>query len=338
MPLSDLFKRSPKKEPAQAQQKQPSASDPALRSPEMQKKRHAAAMEFVQIFQEKIPLAGGKPHAGTVLAVAARLAGSSLFRSLNKKDIAPGVVVLSEEVNEAWPQLMNLFAFYCKQNDVDVMSKPMVTKFPEQDKPRMEVEQVLAEYQDQYHEIMKKHGINYLDGARAGMIVCSIVFEYHCKTVKDIDPFLATGIVAMGVVEGAKTAPPPLGTGAVKRYTPEKMMRDNARLVLGERDIAIQEALDHGGAFIDLHPEVLRTLQAGGIDPYIIHEKALLQKFEEKIGRIDFVKANVDELWQEWKEKSPTHAPIHVRLIIWLKNNATAHGYEQNGNSWVRRG
>lgn len=104
MPCSDLFKKSPKKEPDK--------KDP-FGTPEMQKKRHDAAMEFVKIFQEKIPLLHGKPHAGTVLAVAARLAGSSLYRSLNsQKDISPGVVVLSNEVNEAWPQLMNIFAFY----------------------------------------------------------------------------------------------------------------------------------------------------------------------------------------------------------------------------------
>ena len=94
----------------------------------MQKKRYDAAMEFIKIFQEKVSLVGGKPHAATVLAVPARLAGSSLYRSLNyNKDIAPGVVVLSNEVNDAWPQLMNLFAFYCKQNKIDVMAKPLVT-------------------------------------------------------------------------------------------------------------------------------------------------------------------------------------------------------------------
>ena len=341
MPLSNLFKKSPKKEPEQATQQEPgtpSMADNSLSSPEMQKERYEAAMEFVKIFQEKIPLVDGKPHAGTVLSVAARLAGSSLFRSLNyEKSITPGVVVLSNEVNEAWPQLMNLFAFYCKQNGTDVMSKPMVTKFPEQDKPRMEVEQVLAEYQDQFHETMKKHGLDYLNGAWAGMVICSIVFEYHCKAARDIDPFVATGIIAMGVVEGAKTAPPPLGSGHSKFASSEKKIKNNDRLVLGERDAAIQEARDHGGAFIDLNPDVLRTLQAGGIDPYIIHEKALLQKIEAKISRIDFAKADVDELFREWQGKSPTEHPIHVRLILWLKNNANTYGYEQSGNSWIRK-
>lgn len=108
-----------------------------------------------------MPLVGGKPHAGTVLSVTARLAGTSLYRSLNyKNNAAAGVVVLSNEVNEAWPQLMNLFAYYCKQNGFDVMSKSMITQFPEKDKPLMNVDQVLQEYQEKHHEIMKKQKIS----------------------------------------------------------------------------------------------------------------------------------------------------------------------------------
>jgi hypothetical protein len=333
MPLSDLFKKSPKKEPAQNSSKS-SGKDDSLLSPDMQKKRYDAAMEFLKIFQEKVPLVGGKPHAGTVLAVPARLAGSSLYRSLNfNKDIAPGVVVLSNEVDEAWPQLMNIFASYCKQNKIDVMAKPLVTDFPEQDKPRMSLEQVLAEYQDQFLDIMKRHGLDYLNGARAGMVVSSLVFLYHCNTVKDIDPYVAAGIVAMGVVEGAKTAPPPRGSQASP--APENKSKTNSRLVLGDQDAAIQEALDHGGAFIDLNPEVSRMLQAKNIDPYLIYEKALLQKIEEKIPRIDFVKADVNALLEHWTGKSYAQAPIYVRLMIWLKNNASSYGYEQSGNSWV---
>ena len=201
MPLSDLFKKSPKIEP--------NKNDP-FGTPEIQKKRYAAAMEFVKIFQEKMPLLRGKPHAGTVLSVAARLAGTSLFRAINKNNFPAGNVVLSEEVNQAYPQLLNLFAFYCKQNGMDVLARSLVTEFPAKDKPLLEVEQVLAEYQDQYHEIMKKYGLDYLEGARAGMIVCSIAFQYHCAKNKDIDPYVATGIIALGVVEGAKTSPPPL--------------------------------------------------------------------------------------------------------------------------------
>jgi hypothetical protein len=207
----------------------------------------------------------------------------------------------------------------------------MVTKFPDKDKPLMETEQVLMEYQDQYHEIMKKHGLDYLNGARAGMIVCSIIFQYHCTTAKDIAPDVAAGIVAMGIVEGAKTAPPPLGS------KPKVEVKNMNRLVLGEQDAAIQEALDNGGEFIDLNPAILKTLQQGNIDPYLIYEQALKNKIDAKIARIDFVKADVDGLFNEWNGKSHAQAPIHVRLIIWLKNNASTYGYEQSGNSWILR-
>lgn len=252
MPLFDLFKKSSKKEPV---------GDDPFGSPELQKKRYDAAMEFVKILQDRFFSPAGKAHAGTVLSTAARLAGTSLYRSLNdKKDVTPGVVVLSNEVNEAWPQLMNLFAFYGKQNGIDVLSKPLVTVFSEQDKPRMDVAQAQQEFQDRYNEIMKRYGLDYLEGARSGIIACSIIFHYHCMVAKDMDPYVASGIVAIGVVEGAKTAPPPFGSASSMDSGEEKKVRNNNRLVLGERDVAIQEALEYGGVFIDPNPEVLRAL------------------------------------------------------------------------------
>ena len=357
MPLSDLFKKSPKKEPAKAPQKEPSkssAADASLFSPEMQKKRYDAAMEFLKIFQEKVPLVGGKTHAGTVLAVAARFAGSSLYRSMNyKHNPAPGVIMLSDEINEVWPQLLNLFAFYCKQNGMDVMSKPPVTKFPEQDKPRMSVEQVWAEYQDQYHAIMQRHGLDYLNGARAGMVVCSIVFQHHCTVVKDIDPYVATGIIAMGAVEGAKTAPPPLKSAGPAAPAPSNPKQDDelagflkivagnstsgygSRLVLGEGMTSMQEALSHGGKYILVHPEVLNKLKQNNIDPFLVYETALRSETESKIPRIDFIDANADTLLREWNGKPEAQVPIHGRQILWLKNNAQMYGYEQSGNSWI---
>lgn len=359
MPLSDLFRKKPKNETAQPPQKKPAApaKDDSFLSPEMQKKRYDAAMEFVTLFQEKTPLLKGKPHAGTVLAVAARLAGSSLFRAIHSdKAITPGVVVLSEEVNEAWPQLMNQFAFYCKQNGTDVMSKPMVTNFPEQNKPLMDVEQVLVEYQDEYHEIMKKHGLDYLTGARAGMVVCSIVFEYQCKKAKDIDPFVAAGIVAMGVVEGAKTAPPALKSRAassapttgntlqkdqvveiLKSVVKSSTSGSGTRLVLGEGMDAMQDAIAKGGKYILVHPAVAEQLQQNNIDPYYVYETALRIELKLKISCIDFVNADVDKLFESWRGKPEKQTPIHIRLIRWLKNEAATHGYIQSGNSWIRK-
>lgn len=322
MQLSNLFKKSPKQESAK---NEPIQADP-FGSPEMQKKRYDAAMEFLKVFQEKLPLVGGKPHAGTVLSVAGRLAGTSLFRSLNTKDVTPGVVVLSEEVNQAYPQLLNLFAYYCKKNGMDVMSRPLVTEFPEQYKPLMEVAEVQAEYQDQYNAIMKKYGLDYLEGARAGMIICSILFQYHCVSSKDIDPFVATGIIAMGVVEGAKTAPPLLGS-----EPPRKMNR----FVLGEQAAAMQDALTNGGGYVNINPEIVKMLKEKNVDPFLIYEQAVLQQMEEKVDRFDFVQMDVDALFNEWNSKPSEKAPIPVRLVLWMKKNATLRGYKQSGNSWI---
>jgi len=327
MSLSDFFKKSPKQESAKTTLSNPEHSfiDDTFMSPEMQKKRYDAAMEFLKAFQERMPLVNGKPHAGTVLAVAARLAGTSLYRSLNyKNEAAPGVVVLSNEVNEAWPQLMNLFAYYCKQNGFDVMAKPVVTKFSEKDKPLMDTDQVLQEYQDQYHDVMKKHGLDYLNSARAGMVVSSIIFKYHSSSVKDIDPYVGAGIVAMGIVEGAKTAPPPLGG------KPKTGIKKMTRLVLGEPDVVREEALATQAIYIEV-PEALKKL----VDLYVIYEQGVRKQMEERIARIDFVKVDVETLFKEWSSKPQKQAPIHVRLIFWLKKNASTYGYDQIGNSWL---
>jgi hypothetical protein len=148
----------------------------------------------------------------------------------------------------------------------------------------------------------------------------------------------------MGIVTAAKTAPPPLGSIRSAHIPADKIVIKNTenapkqsgkRLVLGESAVAIQEALDNGGIFIDPGTEALSLLRQSNIDPYLIYEQALQNEIEAKIPRIDFVEANVDELYEEWRSKSHFHAPIHVRLIIWLKNHAASYGYEQIGNSWI---
>jgi hypothetical protein len=302
-----------------------------------------------------MPLINGNPHPGTVFAIVSRLAGSHLFRAVHgNKDFQPGTVILSEEINEAYPQLLNLFALFCKQNGVDVMSKPLVSNFPENDKPLMTMEQVYQEYQDQYHAIMEKHGLDHLEASRAGMVICSIIFTYHCIRSKDIDPYVATGIVAMGVVEGSKTAPPPLKIRGASSSSPgdntaqtnqlmdllrkvasNSMGGSGTRFILGEGMNPMKEALGNGGKYILLHPEVTKQLQQKNIDPFLVYEAGLRHEMESKILRIDFINGDVDKLLQEWVNKPQEQAPIHIRLIIWLKNNASSYDYERSGNGWV---
>jgi len=324
MPLN-LFKRSKK---TKTQPKKPTNTGA---SQAQQKKQYDAAKEFLKAFQERMPLVEGYPHAGTVFSVVARLAGTSLFRSINKKDIKPGVVVLSEEVNKVYPQLLNLFALYCKKNGIDVMAKPVVTEFPEKDKPLMELAQIQSEYQNKYNEIMKKHGLDYLEGAQAGMIVCSIIFSYHCITNKDIDPYVATGIVAMGVVEGAKTSPVPLNAKTIDN--PSQAAPANvSRFVIGELGDVIEDVNKNGGQYTQLNPAVEATLKQGNIDPKVIYIKGLESQLESKVGRVDFIKMNIDEILRQEKNGQ---MPIPVFLAFWINEKAEEYGYKRDGNSWV---
>jgi hypothetical protein len=200
---------------------------------------------------------------------------------------------------------------------------------------------------------MKKHGLDYLEGARAGMILCSIVFHYHCIANKDIDPYVATGIVAMGVIEGAKTSPIPLKSkGSMPTSASSQNARNSqmvellrsiaenstsgsgTRLVLGEGMLPMQEALSNGGKYILVNPGVLSKLEESNIDSFLVYETALRMEVESKISRIDFVNANVDKLVQEWSGKPEEQAPLHIRQMLWLKANAEKFGYQQSGNSW----
>ena len=240
--------------------------------------------------------------------------------------------------------MLKVFFYYCHIDGFDLTNDQLILNPPEEHKPQREIGLIQEQFQDLYNELMRKHGLDYWDGALAGMIVCSVVFRYHCKHAKDIDPRVAAGIVSMGIVTAAKTAPPPLGSIRTANIPADKIVIKNTenapkqsgkRLVLGERAAAIQEALDNGGIFIDPGTEVLSLLRQNNIDPYLIYEQALQNEIEAKIPRIDFIEANVDELYEEWRSKSHFHAPIHVRLIIWLKNHAASYGYEQIGNSWI---
>ena len=183
------------------------------------------------------------------------------------------------------------------------------------------------------------------------MIICSIVFQYHCIKNKDIDPYIATGLVAKGVIEGAKTSPVSLKSknasatekssakendpaGLIKTIAEASMSGSGTRLVLGETDAAIQDALDNGGKFILVHPEVVSQLSQGNIDVFLIYVTGLTIELESKIAQVDFVDVNVDESINEWKAKPSDQAPIHVRLMLWLDENAEKYGYHQSGNSW----
>ena len=185
------------------------SSDPL----EKLKKGRAAAIEFVPILRNKLASRDGSIHAGTILSAAAWLTGTSLHRAFHAKDeLPPGTTIKSNDVNKEWESLMYLFEQYNFQKADIPVGHLILAALAEGDthQPRVEMAYVQKELQDQYHALMKRHGFSGLDAARAGVVLCSVLFQLHSTTNKEIDPYVAAGIVARGIIEAAKTMPPPL--------------------------------------------------------------------------------------------------------------------------------
>lgn len=177
------------------------------------KKGRAAALEFIPILRSKLASRDGTIHAGTVLSAAAWLTGTSLYRAFNPKDHRPpGTSIKSDDVNKEWESLMYLFEQYNFQKADIPVGRLILAALAGGDmhKPRVEMSYVQKELEDQYNAVMKKHGFDYLDAARAGVVLCSVLFQLHSTTSKEIDPYIGAGIVAQGIIEAAKTVPPPL--------------------------------------------------------------------------------------------------------------------------------
>ncbi len=325
---------------------------------EIMKKRQQAAIEVLDIFQKHFPTTF-ESHPASVLCAAAWLAGTSLHRSLGyQHESAPGTVILSDKVNNEWPKLMNLYMSFLQKDGINLKPQDLVLDIPQEYKPKKDILTIQETFQNTYNEIMRRNGFNHAQGAQVGTLICAILTRYHCIKRKDLAPKLAAGIVSMGFVEGAKTSPAPLRSeSSISTSTPAPVNNaqnspfteiaasiarnsidgSGTRLVLGEGMNSMREAMTKGGKYILLNPGVVDKLKQNNIDPYLIYEAALRMEVESKIPRIDFVGANVDDLLREWSSKPQDQAPVHVRQIQWLNDNAASFGYQRNGNSWILR-
>ena len=188
------------------------ASDPL----EKLKKGRAAAIEFIPILRRALAARDGTVHAGTILSAAAWLTGTSLYRAFHPTDEAPpGTIIKSDEMNKEWESLMYLFEQYNFQRSDIPVGHFILAALANDDshKPRVEMTYIQKELQDLYNALMKEHGFDYPDAARAGVVLCSVLTQYHSTTLKEIDVYAAAGMVAQGILEAAKTVPPPLKAG-----------------------------------------------------------------------------------------------------------------------------
>jgi len=205
MLLSDVFKNFTKKEPAKVKKDSPSLTEKLRRGRE-------AALELLPILKTKLAASDGRLHTGTMLSAAAWLTGTSLYRSFNfKEEYRPGTMIKSDEVNKEWESLIYLLEQYNFQKaDIPVGRVVLAAMAaPGFFKPEVEMLHVQSELQGQYNAVMKKYGFDYLDGARVGIILCSILIQQY-SGARIIDPDAAAGIVAQRIFEAANAVPPSL--------------------------------------------------------------------------------------------------------------------------------
>ena len=155
-------------------------------------------------------------HVGTLLSSAARLAGTSLFRTfkLRTDGVEPGTPVLSEIANEKGPGLFYMLRQILVRNGLQVDDKKAGVKPPPGQEPKLTILEVQNKFQDGYQAIARKYDLNFEQAAMAGVLTCAtIIFN----TSKSFDPNALLGMAAYGFVEGTKACPPPLKKDGTSR-------------------------------------------------------------------------------------------------------------------------
>ena len=170
------------------------------------RKEHEVALEFLPLLNTKLVDSDGNPHAGTILSVAAWLTGTSLYQSFQDKEIfLPGTIVTSQDVNREWENLVYLLEEYNFQRaDIPVGRIVLAAMAaPHFFKQQVALCYVQNELQEQYNAVMKKHGVDAMEGAHVGILLCSILIQQYSRAGM-IDIEAATGVVAQGIFEAAR--------------------------------------------------------------------------------------------------------------------------------------
>ena len=174
--------------------------------PEHLKKGHEAAREILSLLITKFHASDGSPHAPTILFAAAWLTGASLVRSFqNQKMALPGTIVTLEDVNREWDALVYLLEEYNFQRaDVPIGRVVLAAMAaPRSFKPQIGMSDVENELKSQFTAVLEQHGFDPLEGARVGVLLCSILIQQYSQAGL-IDADAATGLAAQGIFEAAR--------------------------------------------------------------------------------------------------------------------------------------
>jgi|GEM_PF-5843031 len=162
--------------------------------------------EMLQQWVIKAAVFDGHIHAPTVIAAAAQMTGTMVFRSLGAiaPHIKPGTVMLSAQAHAFGPKFMDLI-FATAQAlvgpiDHEAVSAAKVTTTWS----RLSLLELQAHIDPFYEVLAKTEQLSALDGARLFAVATGqLIGQFRA----DINPADGCALALRGLVEGAKTVP-----------------------------------------------------------------------------------------------------------------------------------
>lgn len=174
----------------------------------LEKKHFDAAKAMTEIFIAKLGL-NRAVHCETVIAAAARMAGTLLFRTFgfDTTKIEPGTVVLSEEANEKGPRLLGIVGGMLQRYGLELDPQKLAKITDHGEAPRLTVTEMQALLEADLNSVREKFGLSLEGGAQA----CALAAAWWIKeSAPTIGLEVGFNIAQYGLIEGCKTAPLPL--------------------------------------------------------------------------------------------------------------------------------
>jgi hypothetical protein len=167
-----------------------------------------AAQEFSNAAIDALKTERGV-HAETVVAGAARMAGTFLFRSFGfpNQGLEPGQVVLSDKANEEGPVLIQVLGGVLSHIGVTLEKDKLGDAASEQYQPNLGFLETQKLLEPRYLATQARLGLTQREAAEAAAVASAFLIQ-QCSAV--LDPHAAFGVAVYGFIEGAKTAPDPV--------------------------------------------------------------------------------------------------------------------------------
>jgi hypothetical protein len=173
---------------------------------DLQHKRLLEGADFFNGILRKVATNEQGIHADTLIASAARMAGTMLFRSFVPpgSNFEPGTTVLSEQANVSGPKLMNLM-FVTLKSLGDPAGEDLVDRDALNTKTsQLSLRQVQEQLDPFFLAYCKAAPLSFEEAAFS-LAIATGILVHDCKPALEISK--GSAIAIYGFIEGAKTAP-----------------------------------------------------------------------------------------------------------------------------------